>query len=155
MNLPTTTFARFRQTGFNLIELMIVLLVVAILAAVAYPAYMRYITQSRRASAEACLSNYATYMERFYTTNLRYDQYTTGPLKGSSNTLPTLDCATSQNTGAYYKYSFAKALTQSTYTLEAAPTGTQQSRDTQCATLTLDQTGQRADSGSETVSQCW
>lgn len=150
MNTLTTT-TQHRQSGFNLIELMVVLVVVAILTAVAYPAYISYMTRSRRAAAEACLSNYATYMERFYTTNLRYDQ----DASGSAVTLPTLDCASSQNTGTYYKYSFENTPTQSTYTLEAAPQGVQQSRDTQCATLTLDQTGQRGVTGSGTVSQCW
>ena len=145
------TKSRCHQSGFNLIELMVVLLVVAILTAVAYPAYISYMTRSRRAAAEACLSNYATYMERFYTTNLRYDQDTLG----NSVTLPTLDCATSQNTGAYYNYSFEDAPTQSTYTVKAVPTGVQQTRDTKCGTLTLDQTGQRGDSGTGAVSQCW
>ena len=137
--------------GFTLIELMIVLVVVGILAAVAYPSYVSYITRSRRAAAEACLSNYATYMERYYTTNMRYDQTT----NGVANTLPALDCASSQNTGSNYTYGFAAGPTQSTYTIQAAPSGIQQSRDSACGTLTIDQTGQRGISGTSTVTQCW
>lgn len=152
MNPPKTPSARLRQAGFNLIELMVVLLVVAILAAVAYPAYTNYLTRSRRAAAEACLSNYATYMERYYTTYMRYDQAGSG---GKANTLPTLDCATSQNTGAYYSYKFDQTPTQSTYTIDAVPAGVQLSNDTECGTLTLDQTGQRGITGTGTVSECW
>lgn len=152
MNPPKIPFARLRHAGFTLIELMVVVLVVAILAAVAYPVYTNYMTRSRRAAAEACLSNYATYMERYYTTNLRYDQ---NAITGTANTLPALDCATSQNTGAYYSYKFDQTPTQSTYTIDAVPTGIQLSDDTQCGTLTLDQTGQRGISGTGTVSECW
>lgn len=154
MNMQTT-HSSCRQSGFNLIELMVVLVVVAILTAVAYPAYISYMTRSRRAAAEACLSNYATYMERFYTTNLRYDASYDSNGNLVSVTLPTLDCATSQNTGTYYTYGFKDDPTQSTYTLQAVPQGIQQSRDTECATLTLDQTGQRGVTGTGTVSQCW
>lgn len=145
MNPQNTPSAGLRQAGFNLIELMVVLLVVAILTAVAYPAYTNYMTRSRRAAAEACLSNYATYMERFYTTNLSY----------SGASLPTLDCATSQNTGTFYSYKFDDTPTQSTYTIDAVPAGVQLSNDTECGTLTLDQTGQRGITGSGTVSECW
>jgi len=138
-----------------LIELMIVLVIIGILAAIAYPSYISTITRSRRAAAEACLSNYADYMERFYTTNLRYDQDSTGKLLTLSSL--DLDCASSQNTGQNYQYSFAASEpTQSTYKLEATPINTPFARDTECATLTLDQTGARdINGGTGTASECW
>src|SRR3546814_14959759 len=67
---------------------------------IAYPSYINSITRSKRAAATACLSSYATFMERFYTTNLRYDVDTAG----DDVALPTLDCATAANTGADYGY---------------------------------------------------
>ncbi|WP_028079480.1 type IV pilin protein [Solimonas soli] len=137
---------RSGQAGFSLIELMIVVLIVGILARIAYPSYVKSVTKTKRRAAEACLSNYATYMERFYATNLRYDQ----DLAGTAISLPTLDCAGTQNTGKDYGYSLS-TVAASSYTLQAVPTGKQAIRDTQCGTLTLNQTGTR---GAGTT-DCW
>jgi type IV pilus assembly protein PilE len=144
-------------SGFTLIELMVVVAIVAILAAIAYPSYTRQVVKSRRTAATGCLMQYANYMERYYTTNLRYDQDATG----TANTLPVLDCASNSQTGPYYQYQFAAApaLSQTTYNVTAAPQGTQAGSDTQCGTLAVDQTGQRYyqstlsdDAG---LSACW
>lgn len=140
-----------RPSGFTLIELMVVVLVVAIIAAVAYPSYISSVTKTKRAAAEACLSEYANYMERYYTTNLRYDQ----DGGGNANSLPALDCASAQNTGEAYEYSFPAAPTATTYTIQAVPQGAQASRDAQCGTLTLDQAGTKGISGTGTVATCW
>ena len=141
----------WRGTGFTLIELMIVVAVIAILTAIAYPSYVSYIIKTNRKAAEGCLSEYANYMERYYTTNLRYDQDSLG----NKNILPGLDCASAQQTGSSYGYSFSGAPTQSAYTVQAVPTGAQLTRDTQCGTLTLNQTGFRNDSGTDPVASCW
>lgn len=140
--------------GFTLIELMVVVAIIAIIAAIAYPSYINSVTKTKRAAAEGCLSEYANYMERYYTTNLRYDTSSATP--SVANALPALDCASAANTGANYAYSFVtNSLTQSAYTIQAAPIGTQLSRDTQCGTLTLNQTGTRTASGSGGVANCW
>ena len=141
-----------RGAGFTLIELMIVVAVIAILAAIAYPSYVSYITKTNRKAAEGCLSQYANYMERYYTTNLRYDQDTAG---NKLTTLLGLDCAASQQTGNNYSYSFNPAPAQSTFTVQAKPIGVQATRDTQCGTLTLDNKGTRTESGTGTVATCW
>ena len=139
------------SAGFTLIELMIVVAIVAILAAIAYPSYTNYIVKTRRAAATACLSEYANYMERYYTTNLRYDTSSATPTV--ANALPALDCASTAQTGNFYQYDFGTP-TASTYTLTATPQGAQ-TADTRCATLTLDQSGTRTKSGTDTLAQCW
>jgi len=48
-----------RNTGFTLIELMIVVVVIAILASIAYPSYTRYMTRSHRAQAQSYLMEVA------------------------------------------------------------------------------------------------
>lgn len=136
--------------GFTLIELMIVVAVVAIIAAVAYPSYIGHVTKTKRVAAEACLGEYANYMERYYSTNLRYDQDSAG----TAHTLPTLSCASDQSTD--YQFSFVpNTLGQSTYRVRAVPQGAQASRDTECKTVSLDQAGTKTESGSGTVSSCW
>lgn len=139
-----------RQAGVTLLELLIVVAIVAILSAIALPSYTRYITKTNRAAAAACLATDANYMERFYTSNLRYDQDTTK----TPMTLPTPDCASTAQTGNNYSYAVSN-LTATTYTLTATPINAQLKRDTMCGTLTLDQTGTRTDSGSGAVADCW
>ena len=130
--------------GFTLIELMIVVAIIAILAAIAYPSYTSYITKTHRVAAEGCLSEYASYMEQYCTTNLNY----------KVAALPVLDCASATQTGDNYQYGFAPSSPTSTaYTVQAVPITAQLSRDTQCATLSLDQSGTRsASTGDDT---CW
>lgn len=133
--------------GFTLIELLIVVAIVAILAAIAYPSYTTYITKTHRAAATGCLSEYANYMERYYTTNLRYDK----DAAGTANALPVLDCADA----ARYTYSLVGATTADAYTVQAVPVGAQAASDTKCGALTLDQTGARTKSGTGTLAECW
>lgn len=145
-----TTRPRHRTAGFTLLELMIVVAVVAILSAVAYPAYTQYIVKTHRASAASCLTQYATYMERYYTTNMRYDKDS----DGNDNVLPDLNCEA--QTADNYSYQFQDgSLAATTFVLQAVPQNAQETRDKECATLSLDQTGQRGVSGTSTVEQCW
>ncbi|MDE2154953.1 MAG: type IV pilin protein [Xanthomonadaceae bacterium] len=139
------------SAGFTLIELMVVVAIIAVLTAIAYPAYTSYLIKTRRTAAEGCLSEYANYMERYYTTNLRYDQDATTAV---ANTLPAIDCASPQQTGGNYSYDLP-ALSATAYVVEATPSGTQLAKDTLCGTLKLDQKGMRTVGGSGTVDQCW
>lgn len=142
--------SRINRSGFTLIELMIVVAIIAIIAAIAYPSYIKSVTKTKRSAAEACLSEYANYMERFYTTNLRYDKDSAG----NAIALPALDCSTAQNTGNDYQYTLP-VVTASTFTLTATPIGAQLSRDTQCGALSVDQTGAHTITGTGTVADCW
>jgi len=144
--------------GFTLLELMIVVAIIAILAAIAYPSYVTYITKSRRVAAEGCLSQYANYMERFYTSGLSYTADGSGianPLIAPATQPPLgFDCASTQQTGSYYGYSLASA-TSAAYTVQAAPVGVQITRDAKCGTLSLNQAGSRTATGTGGVAQCW
>jgi type IV pilus assembly protein PilE len=142
------------RNGFSLIELMIVVAIVAILAALAVPSYTKHVVKTKRVAAQACLSEHANYMERYYTTNLRYDKDTStpalpNPLSGTAPTL-NLDCA--QRTSADYQYRLtASLLTSSSYSLTATPIGAQAARDAICGTLSLDQAGTRTPA----TAGCW
>lgn len=137
--------ARGKEAGFTLIELMIVVLIVAVLAAIAVPSYRQYVIRTNRAAAKACMSEYAQYMERYYTTKMTY-------VGGA----PLLGCAADGGLNQRYTISAAVvAATQRTYTVTATPINGQLSGDTKCGTLTVDQAGVRTESGTADVAYCW
>jgi type IV pilus assembly protein PilE len=98
-------------------------------------------------------------MERYYTTNLRYDQDTS--TAANDLTKVTLDCAAQSQTGQYYKYTFAAApaLSQTAYKIIATPQDIQATRDTTCGVLGIDQSGQRFYKGTSKdvagLATCW
>lgn len=137
------------SSGFTLIELMIVIAIVAILVATAVASYSFVTTKTRRATAQGCLSEAAQFMERFHTTNMRYDQTSAG----TAVALP----ACSSEVTSFYTIGFATGQpTATTFSLQAVPQGAQAS-DTKCATLTLDQAGRRSagDGSDATIRSCW
>lgn len=133
-----------RQSGFTLLELMIVVAIVAILSTIAYASYQDQIVRSRRAAAAVCLQQAAQFVERFYSTNMTY--------AGAPNP-PVCDA----DVAAHYSApTFTVAPTAKAFTLQIVPTGGQASRDTKCGTLSVNQAGVRDKSGSAAeASECW
>lgn len=139
------------QNGFTLIELMIVVAVIAIIAAIALPSYQNHITKTRRAAAAACTMEAAQYMERFYTTNMSYEK----DKSGTAVTLPQSQCAAELVDHYTIKLS---ASGPAFYKIDAEPKSgsAQATRDTKCATLSIDQTGKKFVSNTATaVKDCW
>lgn len=64
---------RGRDSGFTLIELMIVVAIVGVLAAVAIPAYSDYVTRAKITEATALLSSKRAQMEQYFQDNRAYD----------------------------------------------------------------------------------
>ncbi|MBY4598406.1 type IV pilin protein [bacterium BD-1] len=138
------TLHQNKERGFTLIELMIAVAIVAVLAGIAYPSYVNYVTNTRRAAAAACLTEMSQFMERYYTTNMDYEDAS----------IPERDCEA--NLADFYTIGLSGEPTKSAYTLTAVPKGAQLSRDTKCGTLGLDQTGDRTETGTaEDASECW
>jgi type IV pilus assembly protein PilE len=140
---------RRRQRGVTLIELLVAVVIVGILGMIAYPSYTSHLVKSRRAQATACLQEAAQYMERFYTTNLRYDQTATTSIAVS---LPTTACI--QDLNGRYVLSIA-SVSANAFALKATPQGAQATADTQCGTLGLSQAGTKTITGTGTVAACW
>jgi type IV pilus assembly protein PilE len=131
-----------RASGVTLIELLIVMSIIGILAAIAYPSYQSHIAKTSRKAAQSCLSQYANFMERYYTTNLTY----------VNASPPVLGCSTESNLDRSYSFPAPTVATASTYSISAVPTTSQRAKDPgRCGTLTLDQAGTR---GAES-SNCW
>lgn len=139
-----------KQEGFSLLELMVVMAIIGIIAAFAYPSYTQTVVKTRRNTAKSCLAEYAHFMERFYTANLRYDKDDAG----TAITIPTLGCATESKLNDYYTFS-VDDLAAKTFTAKATPIGSQLRDDTKCATLSLDHTGKRMTSVSGNTAVCW
>lgn len=74
----TRNLANLRQSGFMLIELMIVVAIVGILALVAYPAYTDSIAKGKRAEARAAIMNLLQQEERYLTQMNTYETFAAG-----------------------------------------------------------------------------
>ncbi len=61
-----------RQTGFTLIEVMVVVVIIAILSAIAVPQYTDYVTRSKITEAIAGLSDMRVRMEQYFQDNRTY-----------------------------------------------------------------------------------
>lgn len=139
-----------RVQGFTLVEMVIVVLIISVLAAIAYPAYQNHVIKTRREAAKGCLLEMQQFMERFYTTNLRYDQTTPG---GVAVALPP--CQAGQDVTNHYQVALDGAPTRTAYRLRALPQGRQATVDTYCGTMTINNQGVKTKTGSQTVDQCW
>ena len=118
-----------KQSGFTLIEIMIVVAVVAILAAIAIPSYLNHVQEARRADAHSGLLQAAQACERWYTRNSTY----AGCL-GEDDEVPSPDRF----------YIISVVATNNTFTLTAEPPdGSPQRADNRCPTFTVDHLGRR------------
>ena len=130
------------KLGFSLLELMIALAVLVIIGAIAYPSYLSYVTQAHRADGQTALLDLSNRMERYFSMNNTYIGATLNTVGANAN-----------SPEGFYQLSIVNP-TETTYTLQAVPQGSQTS-DTTCGTLSLDSLGQKGESGTGTVQNCW
>ena len=127
--------------GFTLVELLIVLAIAAILAAIALPSYQRHVTETRRGAAQGCLLELAQFAERYYTTRMTY----------VGLALPATQCRSDLAT--FYTFSLNGTPDARSHSIQAVAQGSQATRDPNCATLRIDQTGART--SLPVAAGCW
>lgn len=151
-----------KESGFTLIEIMIVIVIVAILVSIAVPSYQEYVAKSKRSDAQGALYGLASALERAFTENNNYcDVGTTavancGGAGGDSgipavaffgSTVP-LDGGT-----AYYNLTILP-VTANTYTIIATRTGSM--TGDKCGDFTLTNTNlQGLNNNTATLVECW
>lgn len=154
-----------RNTGFSLIELMVVVAIATILLSIAIPSYMHQVRQSRRTEAKTALLDLAGREESYFSTT--GSAYTNLPANLGYSALP----ATTPS--GYYTVTVACLAGQSAalgcdpnpnppngpaYYLTATPVaGTSQAADAACTSFSVDSVGGQWATGNGTLTsaQCW
>lgn len=138
------------QPGVTLLELMIVVVIVGTLAVAAVPAYRGYTERAHRTEAKSALLRLATNQERWY---LQHNSYT-------SNFADLGFGETGLTENGVYTIDFVVEPSTTKFTARARPTpgggrnGVDQTRDTDCAELTINEQGIRTASP-DPKGDCW
>lgn len=128
-----------KNPGFTLIELMMVLIIIALLAAIALPSYSFYFINVRRSEGKQALLDLAGRMEEYYFVNHTY--------AGATSHMPITSAHD------YYQLKIQIASDQN-YNLQAIPQGPQ-IKDKECGVLSINNLGEKNDSGTGKVNDCW
>lgn len=131
---------RHRNSGFTLMELMIVVAIVGILAAIAYPSYQKQLQKGRRADAQQYLMSIAQANQRYFLDNRSYE---TTP--GNLQAIPV-------SVDSYYTITIVTtAGPPLAFAANAQPKSGPQASDV-CGTLSVSSTGARTSSSG---TNCW
>ncbi|QSX30871.1 prepilin-type N-terminal cleavage/methylation domain-containing protein [Shewanella cyperi] len=115
--------------GFTLIELMITIVIIGIIAAFAYPSYKDFLTRGGRSEGQEALMRIANLQEQYYLDNREYAEDMT---KLGLNADPFI---------TQHGYYSIDSIGTGSFTLTATPKGIQASRDAECTTITITDTG--------------
>lgn len=154
--------AAARESGFTLIELMVVITIGAILLSIAIPGYQGQVRKSRRTEARNAVLDLASREERYLSV---YNLYSQTPSDLGYATAPATTWAGVGAIGSgYYTLNVAATApnpavvppTPPTYTITATAVGAQL-KDAPCRTFVVNNLGQQTatDSGGAAAPACW
>jgi type IV pilus assembly protein PilE len=135
------------NSGFTLIEVMIVVAVVAILAAIALPSYTEYVQRTHRANARGALLQATQWMERAATA------------QGSYPAATAIPAGILRVEGGRYTVSFTVSANGGTFTAVATPLAAQTAD--RCGSFQIDQAGTKVQGTTTSVTsplpvaECW
>lgn len=130
-----------KQTGFTLIELMVVLVIISIIMAYAVPSYRQYVLRAKRSEALNALLLTASLQEKYYANNNTYGT------DANLNLATTYPAPTVANKRAY---TISMVNTATSYTIKAVAYGGQ-TEDTGCTEFTIDHLGTKK----PVSGKCW
>jgi type IV pilus assembly protein PilE len=107
---------KIHQTGFTLIELMIVVAIVSVLTAVALPAYNDYTRRARAADAVSQLSSWSSRMEHYYLDHRNFGGGTCGVATPITSNY-TMTCALTAAGQGYTLTATSQVNSEGAYTL--------------------------------------
>lgn len=129
------------QSGMTIIELVVAMAIIGFLSMMAYPTYVNYMVEVRRSDGQIALTKFSQWLERYYTMN---NQYYTGATISDVYNLSSDE--------GYYSLTYSGATVS--YIISAVPQSPQDV-DTDCATLKLNELGQKSATGTLGNEACW
>ena len=127
------------QTGFTLVELIIVVAIISILASIAIPAYNGYVETSKRSDAQASLMALAIAQEKYRASNPKY-----GSLSAAVNESAAVNDLSGYGVTALSKseyYSLASSPVSGSEGKEFTATATAKFKDEEGAEISINQDG--------------
>lgn len=125
-----------RNSGFTLIELMVVVAIIGIIAAIALPSYLESVNKSRRGEAKAEMTTLVHQLERCLT---RFNSY-------ADDDCGVGDGDEFETSSGQHEISIAATALE--YTISAVP----QYTDTRCGTLEINNAGIKSSADND---YCW
>lgn len=149
-----------KESGFTLLELLIVVAIIGILAAIAIPLYQHQVEASRRTAAKTTLLDIASREEKYYATNNQYtaDLTTLGYSSVATSCAGGASSCLQVPSSDQYFYAVSVSVPTSgvtagtTYTADAVPNG-EQAND-ECGTFQINAQGAQTTLGGS-ATDCW
>jgi type IV pilus assembly protein PilE len=142
-----------RMRGITLVELLTVIVVLSVLMSIAVPTYRRYLIRAQRSEAKIALLQLQTAQEKYYS---QYNRYTDDVTTKSTATNPGLGLPGVTETGKYTIRVTDLGVGGQAYTATATPrAGGGQTDDKDCRTFTINERGERGNTGAGSEQLCW